>query len=192
MIVIDLGVQDASICPDCLWCRASVKLDAQTYRQLCRCEEDQLAGPAVRWPRYDFNRCIDLCSCCGFEPIRTGSRWSGFFCDECKDRVMKVNRMRGAWVIPIGRHSIMHGASIRNADHEQVGAFVAALRGLGELIASLEEHKASAVRGNLMILGLLPANGPIDLRGYVESGRSFPLDKDEAAERLCEHLGATC
>jgi hypothetical protein len=44
------------------------------------------------WPRYDFNEHIHLCECCRLVPLRSGSRWSVWFCEECKARVRNLKQ----------------------------------------------------------------------------------------------------
>lgn len=68
------------------------------------------------WPRYDFNEHLHLCECCRLVPLRSGSRWSVWFCDECKARVRDLNHTLGRYVIPIGRHSLMGGIGIAGAE----------------------------------------------------------------------------
>jgi hypothetical protein len=76
------------------------------YYQRCRCQDKSMEAP---WVGFDFNTEVELCYCCGAEAITSGSRWSSFYCEECREQVLKLNRSVGRWVIPIGRHSVMHG-----------------------------------------------------------------------------------
>jgi len=194
-----------TICPDCFECRAVVELTgpgADSRRQLCRCERERLIELAPRWPGYDFNKAIDLCSCCGFEPIETGSRWSVFCCAECKDRVLAFNRACGDWVIPIGRHSLQNGLALKvvlepagsgssnpaTSDREQIEGYIAAVQGLSGRVRRLKNHKTSYVQGNLTTLGLLPASAQVDLRRYVNAARAFPLRKEDAFMNLRAHM----
>ena len=80
--------------------------------QRCRCRH--VDEPT--WPRYDFNEHLHLCECCRLVPLRSGSRWSVWFCDECKARVRDLNHTLGRYVIPIGRHSLMGGIGIAGAE----------------------------------------------------------------------------
>ena len=59
----------------------------------------------------DFPTAAELCRCCGLELLQSGCKWSVWFCNDCKPRVLKLNQSVGAWVIPIRRHSLMHGLS---------------------------------------------------------------------------------
>lgn len=77
--------------------------------QRCGCNR----GSDPRWPGADFNERALLCRCCGLTVLRSGSRWSPFFCEPCKHRVIDLDRRIGRLVIPIGRHSIMNGTMMR-------------------------------------------------------------------------------
>jgi len=72
--------------------------------QRCRC------GPSDQepWPGFDFNERASLCACCGTEALRSGSRWSPYFCHECQLLAMGVSLWCRRLVFPIGRHSLMH------------------------------------------------------------------------------------
>ena len=72
--------------------------------QRCRC------GPhgEARWPGVDFNERACLCTCCGTEVLRSGSRFSPYFCRECQLLAMGVSLWERRLVFPIGRHSLMH------------------------------------------------------------------------------------
>lgn len=93
-----------------------------------RCECRRTREPT--WPGKDFNEHLHLCECCRLDPRRSGSRWSVWFCDGCKLRVIDLNRQIGRCVIPIGRHSLMAGVGIAGSDLVQADD-----RRLGELVA---------------------------------------------------------
>jgi hypothetical protein len=68
------------------------------------------ARPGVpTWPLFDFNRGVDLCYCCGIEPLTSGSRYSVWFCDICKPMVLRLNAVHQRCIIPLGRHSFHYG-----------------------------------------------------------------------------------
>lgn len=68
------------------------------YQQRCH---DR--GDAPKWEGYDINEWIRLCDCCLAVPMRSGSRWSPFFCQNCQAEIIAAERG-----IPIGRHTIMN------------------------------------------------------------------------------------
>jgi hypothetical protein len=80
--------------------------------QRCKCRRTD----EPKWPRYDFNEHLHLCECCRLVGLRSGSRWSVWFCEECKTRVMNLNRLAGRCLIPIGRHSLMAGVGLDGSE----------------------------------------------------------------------------
>ena len=90
------------ICGACFMLDERGRPDERDQRCPCRpCDE-------TRWPGYDFNERVALCRCCGQEALRSGSRWSPFFCRECQLLAMGVSIWEQRLVLPIGRHSLMH------------------------------------------------------------------------------------
>ena len=87
-------VWGATICPDCFTCRGELEVrgpvpasddrterrpkEVRRFHQCCRCEGSSKEERWVAWPgtnvRFDFNCYLELCHCCGIEPIRSGSR----------------------------------------------------------------------------------------------------------------------
>lgn len=74
--------------------------------QLCSCDAKRI-GEMDKWPGFDFNEAVTLCYCCQRELLPSGSRWSVWFCEDCKNQAIQFNREAGAYLIPIGRHSLM-------------------------------------------------------------------------------------
>ena len=68
------------------------------YQQRCHDRRDQ-----EKWDGYDINEWIRLCDCCLAVPMRSGSKWSSFFCNNCRPGILAGERG-----IPIGRHSMMN------------------------------------------------------------------------------------
>ena len=187
-------VWGATICPDCAWLRGVLDvLDAaghstDRYEQRCRCEP-----VGERWPGWDFNALLELCRCCAVVPLRSGSRWSRFFCDECLERVAAFNRACGCWVIPIGRHSAMHGDVLGGdeaAIEEHAEHFVAQVRGLFAATDHLDQWASTSVKRNLGVLGFA-TGAEVDLGRYVRAARLRGLDKQGAFENLVEHFADT-
>jgi hypothetical protein len=165
------------------------------YRQHCRCYRD--ANPEkseTRWRTasgavYDFNTAVELCKCCAVALVTSGSRWSPFLCGECKPRVRALNSTFGRWLIPVGRHSMMHGQLLGAADSdERVEEFALALGGFFERIGHLESAACAAVEQNLENLGLMN-EGSVPLRVYLEAAIAYPLTKQAAFTRLCAYFG---
>ena len=104
--------------------------------------------------------------------------------------MLDANKGFGAWVIPIGRHSMMHGTSLapEATDSEaQVDAFVGEVRGLFRGIEHLDAWTGGQTKGYLATLGLDATDLP--LATFLEAARAYPLDKQEAFEGLLSHFG---
>lgn len=76
-------------------------------RQRCACDPDRSRG----WSG-DLPERARLCACCRLELLPSGSRFSVWFCEECRERVGELNAQVGRYMIPIGRHSIMAGIGV--------------------------------------------------------------------------------
>lgn len=101
-----LDLRNLRICHHCFALYGIVRLkDGKKVYQNCMC--DELDKP--RWDKYDFNRKYELCWCCGLEVIPSGSKFSSFYCRDCKERIWYLNQKLGRCLIPLGRHSVMNG-----------------------------------------------------------------------------------
>lgn len=115
------------------------------------------AGEA-KWPRFDFNSVVDLCYCCGQEVLKSGSKWSEWFCEECKARVIKFNTQYQRTIIPIGRHSLMAGYRLGHNEVHNPGmikAFTENMNNLFNTIDCLTKWKKFVLAENFKILGYL-------------------------------------
>jgi hypothetical protein len=91
------------ICRNCLRPYERSRADgAPPQRCPCRRIRDE-----PTWPRFDFNERLHLCDCCHRVALTSGSKYSMFFCEPCKKRVVSFNDRLRFWLIPIGRHSFM-------------------------------------------------------------------------------------
>lgn len=122
------------------------------------------------WPRYDFNEHLHLCECCKLVPLRSGSRWSVWFCEECKARVRNLNSITGWYVIPIGRHSLMGGIGIEGSElvdaddrrfDELVDGFADQMRGWSD---SIDHLHAFAVRRTVFLTDAVGLDATRDLQ----------------------------
>ncbi|MGH9524921.1 MAG: hypothetical protein ACRD3E_20540 [Terriglobales bacterium] len=160
------------------------------YTQLCKCEEadDELHE---EWPGFDFKRAIELCHCCGAEPILTGSKYSPWFCADCEEFVYRLNRSYSRYVIPFGRHSLHAGLSLTGVaanDPSECDAFAVRWREVSNEIAKIEEGAAATACDNLRRLGFTQA-GDVKFLEYRAALRSNPPDKELAFRRLCALVG---
>lgn len=87
--------------------------DGSRLTQRGTCRHHRPPEREAGWPRFDFNRQVDLCYCCGAVPLQTGSRWSVWFCDPCKEQVGLLNGRHGRCIVPLGRHSVHWGHLLR-------------------------------------------------------------------------------
>ena len=113
---------------------------------------------------------VELCRCCGLVPLRSGSRWSVWLCDGCKPRALELNGRAGRAIVPIGRHSLMHGIGIsgpvKEEESEEVAAVCAAANGLFEAIDRLHEWARLRIAFNVERLGFA-TDVPVGLIEYL-------------------------
>jgi hypothetical protein len=148
------------------------------HQQGCACrrvvrEREPVAsddGAAGLWPGYDYNEVAELCRCCGLDVLRSGSRWSGWFCEHCKDWVWDFNNRVGGCVIPIGRHSIMNGFALPGRlarDEALVKQFANDMRTLFERMNWTNDWAKRVVTRNMTACGL-PSEKDVPLGEYLE------------------------
>jgi hypothetical protein len=71
-------------------------IDTLRY-QKCSCKENNPAVPEQedeewKWLGFDYREIIELCHCCSQQLLTSGSRWSVFFCEDCKRKVIELNK----------------------------------------------------------------------------------------------------
>lgn len=78
------------------------------FDNLCRCDRGA-------WDRSPLPRCGDLssnahlCNSCITALAPGSSRWTSYYCADCRPHVFVLNRLAGRCLVPIGPHSIMNG-----------------------------------------------------------------------------------
>ena len=75
----------------------------------CRCERSRQT-PNV-FIGGDFPTPFEICWYCQAEIIRSGSRWSTYYCENCRVPINNLNELLerdGLVGLPIGRHTLMH------------------------------------------------------------------------------------
>ncbi len=151
------GNRHLRICPSCRHLYGDC---GQPSPQRCRCEWPIGDDP---WPRYDHNTSAELCRCCGLELLKSGSRWSVWFCESCKNRVRRLNRDAGRCILPLGRHSLHANVSLTGKQARRPGevmAFVAALHAIGDARKVLGRWAERVVDLNIEAMGLeVPPEG---------------------------------
>lgn len=100
------------ICRGCGDVRGPIPVAPKIW-QRCACE-----GPGHGdGPRYgDTNRFAGLCAVCAARVVWDGSRFSLFQCGACVQWIRRLNVATGWVVIPISRHSLVNGSSLRGED----------------------------------------------------------------------------
>jgi len=120
------------VCRGCGDVRGSIPV-APKIRQRCACEG---LGDGDG-PRYgDTNRFAGLCAVCAARIVWDGSRFSHFQCGACVRWIRRLNVVAGWVAIPISRHSLVNGSSLRGED---------LLRGDDVDIPSIKEFAARVV-----------------------------------------------
>jgi len=147
----------------------------------------QKAGPEEKWPGFDFNTIVKLCYCCGQELLLSGSRWSVWFCEECKKKVVNFNTRFQQTVIPIGRHSLMAGYRLGGCDvlrPQKIEVFVSSVKGLFARIEMLDDWRKNVVAENFRALGY---SGDVLLMDYLEDVKA-KLNRGKAFDSLVKFL----
>ncbi len=144
--------KDAHVCGACH--RISGSILDQGWKQTCRCED--LGTQGERWRNRDFATNAELCYCCGAVLLRSGSKFSVWFCRACKAEVTALNQGVGRCVVPIGRHSFMNNLFIsgpKSQDPEAIEAFTRAFVAIGGGIQFIWNYAPEVVARNLGLLG---------------------------------------
>ena len=199
----DLGPLDGlEICPECRTlcgpCVPSLGNCTRTLVQECRCERRSRPRGECHpdWSGFDVPMAVELCRCCGRVPLRSGSRWSVWLCEDCKTRVLALNHRFRRTIVPIGRHSMMHGIGLSGPatgtaeDDAAVTEFCASANGLFRAIDRLEEWAGERVAYNIYRLGL-DVDAPVRLTEYldcIEESRDPDLTAESTFRSLLRRL----
>lgn len=133
VIAVKLG--EFRFCPSCL----DIYGERDGSIKVCQCERSaglvalKQSKPKLE-PEPDFDTPFEICYYCQATIVRSGSRWSTFYCELCRPAILEINKARdssGLAVLPIGRHSIMHanwrlvapGALVDVWRHENLGHY---------------------------------------------------------------------
>jgi hypothetical protein len=169
------NMSSLSFCPKCMQPHGKFKLRWHEWAEH-RCDCDKHEDP--KWSEgMDFNKAYETCYCCGLEVIQTGSRWSTFFCRDCRKAIRKFNDSVGTCVIPLGRHSMMNGIRFKKSAPlpEAASLFSSELKSMGKLMNRAHEHGALILRHQLKILKL-----PEDASLITFLKASFSIDRKQA------------
>lgn len=166
-------------------------IDTLRY-QKCLCKDDDSPVPKQedeewKWLGFDYRKIMELCYCCGQELLISGSRWSVFFCDDCKTKVLELNRRFQRAVIPVGRHTLMNGIEIDSDklnEPEAVQAFHAKANDMIERNKKMNKWNAQIVSDNLKALG---CGNDIFVNDYLKKA-PMKVGKSEAFAKMCDFL----
>jgi hypothetical protein len=192
------GIDSLEICPRCRALRGPVVPPWQPYARVQECTCEQRQRPAGEkspgWNGWDVAKAFELCRCCGLVPLRSGSRWSVWLCDACKPRALELNARAGRPIVPIGRHSMMHGIGmsgpVKPDESEEIAAFCAAANGLFEAISRLHEWARLRIGFNIERLGF-GADVPVRLVEYlvgIDASDDPELCSEAAFEALTRRM----
>ena len=181
------NLSSLTLCPKCLQPHGKMRLlYGDWVEQQCECEKKDES----KWgDGRDFNTGYETCYCCGLEVITSGSRWSCFFCQDCKKAIRKFNDAVGTCVIPLGRHSMMNGIGFSKSAPliEAASLFSSELKSTSDLMDRAREHRALILRHQLKILKL-PENANLLMLTKASLGANRKWDKKYALLSLIAHI----
>jgi ADP-ribosylglycohydrolase len=140
-----------------------------------------------KWSGFDFNELVSLCYCCGQEVLKSGSRWSTWFCEDCKHKVIQLNAQVQRCVIPIGRHSMMNGIGLNgeaSKDPKLVERFLTKANNMFANIEKLSSWYAQRLSDNFKVLGY---DDDVSLNDYLRKV-AVAVDKSGAFDQMCDFL----
>jgi len=205
--------KEMDVCRECGEIRGLLRLRSggPFHSQTCLCPDKRGTPEAHEelrsYLRLDFATPVTLCACCGQELIKTGSKFSSFFCDFCRKLIYAFDRKRGITIIPMGRHSFMNGVLLNGGDAQNeraVTRFVEGMSSMFKRIELLEEWTKGIIAENIKMaahdwnnhIGLFDylSEMPLDFRSRYSaflSLRKFFLKRCEAAPETRGAGGAT-
>lgn len=195
MIIDPKHVPHMQVCRDCRdvvgpFSRLNPRRDdPRLLVQRGSCPRHRSSEREPTWPRFDFNRQVDLCYCCGRVPLRTGSRWSVWFCNPCKEQVGLLNGRHGRCIVPIGRHSVHWGhlLSVEKLDDTlAVEGFLASVSIQSRVTQILNDWSHEVVARNLTAIeaGDRPSVPIVD---YWRAVR-LQVDPVDRFRQMCSYL----
>jgi hypothetical protein len=167
----------------------SIKNPRKLY-QKCQCKSRETGLIEETWKGFDFNTKVELCYCCSMVLINSGSKWSVFYCDECKDRVRAFNDIVGKVVIPLGRHSVMNSLMIEYKSHDldvEISKFVTGWNSLVGIIDKIVDWSTQSLFQNLHDLGFR-FDSDIRLKDYDECLPDLRIIKSKAFLNMLDFL----
>ena len=162
------------------------KFRVSDYSQECQCEEAS-SNLNETWPGFDFKKAVELCYCCGAQPILTGSKSSPWFCSDCEAFVLGLNRKYRRFVIPFGRHSLHGGSSLGGQalkDQAEIAYYTQRASELSDDMDKVQRFAKQILSENLQTLGF-GREDDVELNAYLATLERKPVTKKNAFLRLC-------
>jgi hypothetical protein len=188
--------RDFRVCGACSELRGPFvwRLQGVDYDHVQECACARMGRPdrdrSEKWPGFDFNRVAELCYSCGCQVLRSGSRYSVWFCAECKERVGALNAEVGHALVPIGRHTIMNRLGLQTTPKPtdaEVEAFVNRCGTMIDRIYRLDAWAHNVAHNNLVTIGREDADG-VALTAYLAAASS--LDRGERFDAMVDWMTA--
>jgi hypothetical protein len=154
--------------------------------------KDPVSG---RWGGFDFNQGYELCYTCGLVVLKSGSRWSVWFCDDCKNYVCDINTFFGETIIPIGRHTLMNGIIFKPTSEDtkkrrmaRMAKFTTKINGFFARIDHLSLWSKRVVRQNMLSIQR-KGHGDISLSEYKKRTAGLCSRRDAVHSELARYFG---
>jgi len=166
------NLKSLKICRECFQLYGAVRLeDGRRVKQKCRCtykpdEKNWSTTLNGQTYRHDYNKEYEICYCCGLEVIPSGSRWSSFYCRDCKKSIRALNQKIRKCIIPIGRHSLMNGISLSGREiknEDAIGYFVDASKQMFSRIHAVQQNQEKILKKRVQLLSLSDDATALDL-----------------------------
>lgn len=171
--------------------------DAPSREQRCRWSECPYRDEPWHQPQTslpepagDFPTEVELCYCCVAELIPSGSRFSSFFCDDCRERVVALRDDAGRVIIPLGRHSMMNGIGIEGGgtrDEGRLAEFAAATTAFFGSIDRLCAWQRGVAADR--IASSWPGARHVGVAEYLAAAGAGAGGKEEMFRQVCRFFG---
>ena len=126
------------------------------YDNLCGCDSrswDREPSPRAG----DLSDNVAFCRSCLSALAPGSTRWTSFYCDDCRPQVIMLNKLARRCVVPIGPHSIMNGVFAKpdpQLTDAQLVSFTDQLTTFFQHSGNLHERTSRRVRARLEEFGV--------------------------------------
>jgi predicted RNA-binding Zn-ribbon protein involved in translation (DUF1610 family) len=152
--------------------------------QTCGCEPYS----EERWPGHDFNLDVELCYCCGQVLLNSGSRYSVWFCPDCKTLVGQLNGSVRRYAIPIGRHSFHGGFMLDGGSTSlDIALFTTSWGNVIQAMHAVDAWAGTVVR-RILAERWPPGDRDVALLPYLRRGDPSVAEKEGRFAAMLEFL----